>query len=338
MHILIVDDERIIRNGLKNMLLSYHTPFASIRLAENGEQAMELIRQDPPNLVITDIRMPKMDGLELCKRIHKSYNFITVVVLSGFAEFEYAKQCMTYGVKEYLLKPVVKADIHELLDKLLEANKKGVLTPTQSEKYLDEMTEHIWQLRLQELDGVLEQWLCYCRGCTDHPSQLKELLEDSFQAVLDRLKAKGHGYTEPAPYIQESPLNDVDGRFREKIRELTDELAMRRGGFKDLMAEAKSYIEQNIAKEITLEEVANLVGLTPNYFSLYFKKTTGTTFINYRMKKRIELAEQLLALPHYRIVDVAHEIGYEDYSHFAKTFRKIKGLTPTEFRSRLGIK
>ncbi|MNJ71465.1 HTH-type transcriptional activator Btr [compost metagenome] len=104
------------------------------------------------------------------------------------------------------------------------------------------------------------------------------------------------------------------------------------------MAEAKAYIERNIAKEVTLEEVANLVGLTPNYFSLYFKKATGVTFINYRMTKRIEMAEKLLALPHYRIVDVAHETGYEDYSHFAKTFRKVNGLTPTEFRSRLGIK
>ena len=119
MHILIVDDEMIIRNGLKNMMLSYSKSFSSIRVAENGEQALAMIAEYPPNIMITDIRMPKMDGLELCKRIHKSYSFIRVVVISGFAEFEYAKQCMGYGVKEYLLKPVVKMDIHEMLDRLL---------------------------------------------------------------------------------------------------------------------------------------------------------------------------------------------------------------------------
>ncbi|MFX3636240.1 MAG: response regulator [Candidatus Pristimantibacillus sp.] len=338
MHILIVDDEMIIRNGLKNMMLSYSKPFASIRVAENGEQALDLIAEYPPQIVITDIRMPRMDGLELCKRIHESYPYIRVVVISGFAEFEYAKQCVAYGVKEYMLKPVIKMDIHEMLDRLLTALDKGVVTPTQSEKWLDEMTEHIWNLRLPDVDKCLDEWLTYCGERIDHPNQLNELLEDSFLAVLDRLKVKGYSFTDSDSYLEKKTLPEIKMRFRDKVNSITDELAQRRGGFKDLLAEAKAYIEQNIAKEVTLEEVANLVGLTPNYFSLYFKKATGVTFINYRMSKRIEAAEQLLALPHYRIVDVAHETGYEDYSHFAKTFRKMKGITPTEFRSRLGIK
>ena len=213
-----------------------------------------------------------------------------------------------------------------------------MVTPTESEKWLDEMSEHIWKLRLQDVDQCLEKWLTYCCERTDHPNRLSELLDDSFQAVLDRLKMKGHNYTGTVANIEIGAFAEINEGFRAKIHFLTDDLALRRGGFKDLMAEAKDYIEQNIAKEVTLEEVANLVGLTPNYFSLYFKKATGVTFINYRMTKRIALAEKLLALPHYRIVDVAHEIGYEDYSHFAKTFRKVNGLTPTEFRSRLGIK
>lgn len=339
MHILIVDDEMIIRNGIKNMMLSYSNPFTSIRTAENGEQALAFIAEYPPNIIITDIRMPRMDGLQLCKRIHDIYPYIRVVVISGFAEFEYAKQCMAYGVKEYMLKPVVKKDIHEMLDKILPAMEKGVVAPTHSKKWLDEMTEHIWQLRLPDLDKCLDDWLSYCGERTDHPQQLNELLEDSFQAVLDRLQDKGHQYTGiAAAAIEKNTLTDGKQSFRDKIHSVTDELALRRGGFKDLMTEVRAYIEKNIAKEVTLEEVANLVGLTPNYFSLYFKKTTGVTFVNYRMTKRIEAAEQLLAQPHYRIVDVAHEIGYEDYSHFAKTFRKVKGITPTEFRSKLGIK
>lgn len=338
MHIVIVDDEMIIRNGLKNMMLSYSKPFASIRVAENGEQALSLIAEYPPHIIITDIRMPKIDGLELCKRIHESYPYIRVVVISGFAEFEYAKQCVAYGVKEYMLKPVIKMDIHEMLDRMLSTLNKGVVTPTQSEKWLEEMTEHIWNLRLQDVDKCLDEWLSYCGERIDHPNQLNELLEDSFRAVLDRLRVKGYDFTDVDPPLEKRSLTEIKMRFRGKIRSITDELALRRGGFKDMLAEAKAYIQQNIAKEVTLEEVANLVGLTPNYFSLYFKKTTGVTFINYRMTKRIEAAEQLLALPHYRIVDVAHETGYEDYSHFAKTFRKMKGITPTEFRSRLGIK
>ncbi|MFF2091342.1 response regulator [Paenibacillus sp. NPDC058174] len=349
MHILIVDDEIIIRNGLKHMMTTYSKPFTSVRVAENGEEALARIAEYPPNILITDIRMPKMDGLELCKRIQILYPYIRVVVISGFAEFEYAKQCVAYGVKEYMLKPVVKSDIHEMLDRILPAMEKGVVTPTQSKQWLDEITEHIWQLRIPELDQCLDEWLRYCAERTDHPNQLKELLNDSFQAVLDRLQAKGHNHSEAKPSTltpasSSSESNDnygfsgIQEQFRRRIHTVTNELALRRDGFKDIMSEVKAYIEQNIAREVTLEEVANLVGLTPNYFSLYFKKTTGVTFINYRIAKRIEFAEQLLALPHYRIVDVAHEIGYEDYSHFAKTFRKVKGITPTEYRSSLGIK
>lgn len=338
MHLLIVDDEVMIRNGIKHMVSSYGKPFSTIRLAENGEQALAMIAERPPDLVITDIRMPRMDGLELSRNIHELYGYITVVIISGFAEFEYAKKCVAYGVKEYLLKPVVKKDIHEMLDKLLPGMEKSVVAPTQAKKWLDEMTEHMWQLQTKEMERCLEDWLAYCRERTEHPEQLRALLQDSCHGVLDRLKEKGHHDPQASAPILKGSFEEVMEAFREQIRSIAGELTARRGGFKDLMAEAKAYIDQNIGKEVTLEEVANLVGLTPNYFSMFFKKATGVTFINYRMTRRMELAEQLLALPHYRIVDVAHEVGYEDYSHFAKTFRKMKGLSPTEYRSRLGIK
>ncbi|MGI2292738.1 response regulator transcription factor [Paenibacillus sp. GXUN7292] len=338
MHVLVVDDEVIIRNGIKHMISTYRKPFSSIRLAENGEQALQFIADAAPQLVITDIRMPKMDGLELCKQLYEKYPYITIVVISGFAEFEYAQKCMSYGVKNYLLKPVIKQDMHELLDKLLVELEKGVVEPTQVKRWMDEIVEQIWQLQLDTATGSIDGWLDYCTAKTGTPGQLKILLSDFYAGVIEQLQVKGHQSSLIEAALTGGSFDQLRGSFQRSLLELAKEIMQRRGGYKDVMDEAREYIEQHLSREVTLEEVAQHVGLTPNYFSMYFKKTMGVTFIHYRMNKRMELAEQLLAQPHYRIVDIAHEVGYEDYSHFAKTFRKVKGLSPTEYRARLGIK
>ncbi len=338
MHLMIVDDEAIIRNGLKHMASTQGSDCKSIRLAENGFDALSQIAEFIPDLVITDIRMPKMDGLELCKQLYEKYPYITVVVISGFAEFEYAQKCMSFGVKHYLLKPVVKKDIHELLDKLLPELETNMLEPSQVNKYVEEIAEYIWQLNEQQTSERIGDWLDYCIGKTKSPRQLQILLHDFYTTLLQVLQTKGHQSTVMEISLQGNQTEHIVNSFESALMRLLGELAQRRGGYKDVMKEAIDYIDSHLGTEITLEEVAQYVGLTPNYFSMYFKKTMGVTFVNYRMSKRMELAEHLLAQPHYRIVDVAHGVGYEDYSHFAKTFRKVKGSSPTEYRARLGIK
>ncbi|MFN1222444.1 response regulator, partial [Enterococcus faecium] len=81
---------------------------------------LELIRSHEPDIVLTDIRMPKMDGLELCRSIYEEFPDIQTVVISGFNDFEYAQKCLAYGVKQYLLKPATKPELHEALDTVLK--------------------------------------------------------------------------------------------------------------------------------------------------------------------------------------------------------------------------
>lgn len=119
---------------------------------------------------------------------------------------------------------------------------------------------------------------------------------------------------------------------------MNDLLTARRGNYKDPMEEAKAYIDNHLSVEISLKEVADMVGITPTYFSSLFKKVSGETFVSYRIHKRMEKARELLSIPHMRTVDVAAEVGYEDYPHFTKTFKKISGVSPSEYRSLLGIK
>lgn len=339
MRLLIVDDEPIIRKGLAKMAERYPVPFTAVATASNGLDALDHIRKQAPDIMFTDIRMPKMDGLELCRQIHECYDHIQVVVISGYGDFHYAQQCMSFGVRHYLLKPVSQTDVDEVLDKLRRERHKGYVSVSRYEAWIEQGEQAIWELKLDEVERLTQEWKEYCLSAEMSLQQLQELLDECVEMLVKRLSRK---FTVSVPAKkQTSPKTkeEVFAIFGGQLDEIVAGLVTKRSGnFRDPMKEAKSYIDSHLSKDITLEEVAERVGLTPTYFSCLFKKVTNETFVQYRIKKRMERAQQLLAVPHMRIVDVAAEVGYEDYPHFTKTFKKMMGYSPSEYRTMLGIK
>ena len=99
-----------------------------------------------------------------------------------------------------------------------------------------------------------------------------------------------------------------------------------------LMAEACLYISQNCAEPLTLDSVAHQLGISKSYFSHLFKDYTQMTFIDYLIRERINRAETLFLGPKKRILDIAIECGFSSISSFNRTFKKVKGISPTEFR------
>jgi two-component system response regulator YesN len=127
-------------------------------------------------------------------------------------------------------------------------------------------------------------------------------------------------------------------RFETSLERVLQELrTKRKGKLKDPIEEAKSYIETHLAEEVSLEEVAERIGLNPSYFSQLFKQSTQETFVQYRTRRRMEKAKKLLAQPQYRITDISGEVGYADHPHFTKTFKKYVGCLPSEYRIKLGV-
>ena len=108
--VLIVDDESILRNGLKYICDWEKEGFQLIGEASNGREALEIIKREEPNIVITDLIMPEIDGVELIKFIKKDYPNIKVLVLSNVSEFEYVKDTFKYGINDYLLKTEASAE------------------------------------------------------------------------------------------------------------------------------------------------------------------------------------------------------------------------------------
>ncbi|MDW7658273.1 MAG: response regulator [Bacillota bacterium] len=117
-HAIIVDDEYVIREGLAEGIDWNRLGFSRPIVAGNGLEALEAIRQKQPHLVITDVKMPVMDGIELCNRIRQEYPEIKTMIISGFSEFEYARKAIEYDVTAYLLKPIREETLIEQILKL----------------------------------------------------------------------------------------------------------------------------------------------------------------------------------------------------------------------------
>ena len=115
-NVLIVDDEPFIRQGLKILINWNYYGYNIIGEASNGKEAIKFIEKNKVDLIISDIKMPEMDGLDLVKNIYQKWNKkIKCIMLSGYYEFEYAKKAIKYGVKEYILKPIEREELTNIL-------------------------------------------------------------------------------------------------------------------------------------------------------------------------------------------------------------------------------
>ena len=133
MRIIIVEDEPNTREGIQNMIRRY-TEHQVAAVAENGEEGLEMIEKYRPHLVITDVRMPRMNGLEMLEAVKKKGIDVQAVVLTGYSEFEYARQALRLGVAEYVLKPLSLDDFLSALEQIearLEQKKAERMLPEQ---------------------------------------------------------------------------------------------------------------------------------------------------------------------------------------------------------------
>ena len=112
---LIVDDEPLMRTYLANNLTAICPFFSVTGIASDGKEAMDWLQKQRFDLVITDIRMPEMDGLGLSKYIYEAFPRTKVIILSGYNEFEYARNALKYQVTDYLLKPLNDNDLSDVL-------------------------------------------------------------------------------------------------------------------------------------------------------------------------------------------------------------------------------
>ncbi|MFB9277370.1 response regulator [Cohnella cellulosilytica] len=214
--LLIADDEKNIRLGLKAMIEREYPGAYSIRLAADGRQALEEHGREPADILLTDIRMPNMDGIALIRKLAELGNSPVLLILSGYDDFQYAKEAIKHKVKEYLLKPIVREDLFAALDKAeaeLEEREalRGRLEET--DKYREGMRlntlRHVWsapELEPEEVAalageaGLQDYASGFCVGILDTSGHQRNVIK-----VIEYLGVFG----KDDPYIC---LEDKEGR------------------------------------------------------------------------------------------------------------------------------
>lgn len=140
--VFLVEDEVIIRSGVKKSINWEQEGYEFVGEASDGELAYPMILKEKPDILITDIRMPFMDGLELSRLVKKELPDIKILILSGYDEFEYAKKAIKIGVTEYLLKPISAAKLTEVLNAVSETIRQENEEKNLLETYFAEMREN----------------------------------------------------------------------------------------------------------------------------------------------------------------------------------------------------
>lgn len=140
--VFLVEDEMVIRRGIKNSIDWEKEGYIFCGEASDGELAYSMIIKEKPDILITDIRMPFMDGLELCKLVKKELPNIKILILSGYDEFDYAKEAIRLGVTEYLLKPISSGKLLEALNGVSESIRREKEDKDLVRKYMEEMREN----------------------------------------------------------------------------------------------------------------------------------------------------------------------------------------------------
>lgn len=155
MKILIAEDEIRIREGLESLLGRFHD-LELVGVVEDGKEGLEAIRRLNPDIVITDVRMPNMDGLEMLKQVAAEGIMIKAIVLSAYSEFEYARQAIKLGVTEYLLKPISVHEFSNAIENIrLEIEREQQRNPSQLGT-LEHILQAILNNQLEINDEVLD--------------------------------------------------------------------------------------------------------------------------------------------------------------------------------------
>lgn len=244
--LLIVDDEEYVRNGLKKRYAWRELGFRVVGTCRNGREALDFVNANRPHVVLTDIMMPGMSGLELAAHIHQSYPQIHVVLLSAYNEFKFAQQAIKSGVKGYLVKPAAEEDVKELFTSIAKT-----LLPVAEQEDSPAPNEELYPQRSHE-----KQWITHA----------KQYVEAHLGNKITLQEVAGELYLTPAYFSiffkKETGQNFIDYVTYVKIQK------------------AKQLLQHS---DLLVKDIAYHVGYDDySYFCKIFRKLVGSTPLDYR--------------------------------------------------------
>ena len=342
--IIIVDDEKMIREGLVTTVPWGEMGIEVVGSAENGRVALEIALDKKPHIILTDIRMPKMDGIELLKKIKEELPKTKVLILSGYDDFSYAQQALKYGAAGYIIKPVNVEELRKIMEEVMLTFK---------EEYDKDLH---WIKIHREMEYEIQQYIMYIRvlnkeeafsllskisnkGMLSNVSVdiYKKLYVEIMDTTLNVLKEDGiqleeeqrYKYLDLINFTTIGELQDWIYIFTDKLMELV--LKNKKDNYRIVIKNAVQYINEHFNEDLSIQQIAEAVHLSPNYFSHVFKKEREESFTDYLNKFRVNKAKVLLSEHIYKVYEVAEMVGYSEYKYFSSVFKKITGVSPTDY-------
>ncbi len=413
--LLIAEDELTTRRGLVNMVKWNEIGFQVDGEFTDGQELLDYLKRNVPDVILTDIKMSRVSGLEIARFVWEENLPVQVVFLSGYKDFDYAQSAVEYRVLHYLVKPVsiprireVFTGIREKLDqqnalqnamlnrvdhyqKLIHYQKQQFVTDAWSGQGNDvrqakeriplfhadlDHRHHLFLVRLfmendpqyfkfladYGLQELQEQLLCILRKLDPHleyypikweePGKGRMLSglgvfweneeypgESDTHARMWKIKEqlKDEVYQLMAIRIELAVLKEMDSpeellSMTKNLEKMEEANQLPAGGFETVIA----YIQEHYCEDITLSHIAEKVFLNPIYISRLIKEQTGKNYTDLIMELRIRKAVELLKNTDLYVYEIAEKVGYHNLKYFYKVFKKVKGKSPNDYRTKKG--
>jgi two-component system, response regulator YesN len=357
--IIVIDDELFVRKGIITGVdwNKYNIEIAGE--AADGVSGLALIKKEQPHIVVTDIRMPRMNGLDMIKECKSLYPSIKILVLSVLEDYGTLRQAIQLGVDDYIHKLTHPDDLVKVLLKMKEdlskepavdyynKDKKSILAIGRPESHQTFVSGEVWKRYQNALEGNDKQlaWELFHKifpedlhQATELSAIKSEVCQWVSQCIQFVKEWGGNPHLFQNAYeeiMQKEFYNDLKEwcmRLHCFLWEMIQEL---KGGPKRAEIEkAKEYINLHYMEHIKIPDIAKNIGLSETYFSFLFTKETGKTFITYLQEKRVEEAKQLLRRRILPWIQVGEKVGFENPKYFAKVFKKHIGMTPVQYQGK----
>lgn len=332
--VMLVDDESKVREAIRHLVPWKELGISLIGNCSNAVEALHEMTEEMPDILITDIKMPVMNGIELIGQAKAMYPLLQCVIISGYDEFPLAQAAMLEGVRHYLLKPCMQDDVVEVLKKCIAQiikDKKEVLGHCENRNAI--VDKLVWDMRnLSANDGEAE--------CEEQIRQMmvyygedKGLLREAAVALV--VKHWPQKDAQKAMNIV-GKLFDARNDLYAYVAQILVEKQRLLSEDESFVVKVKRYVENNFDQSnLSLQYVADeVVNMDAKYVGKKFHQKIGSKFNDYLLKVRIEHAINMLSSKsNYKMYEIAEAVGLgNNVQYFYQLFKRYTGMTPREYK------
>lgn len=362
--VVIVEDEERIRNGLRKCINWSEMGFEVVGAFEDGESALNYISENPCEVVMTDIMMGAMSGLELIGELKVLDSKLKIIIVSGYSDYSYMKQAIKYKVDDYLLKPVERVELEKVysaLKKELDEEKRDLIL---QDSFIGPMID-LYDEKNESVN-TKKQLPFYKKLIAALNSEDEEQIEAIIAEMMQEYECltqeeigdnlKKIYYTIAVEFKKRNidVIRISEGMFNyNKLPDRSTPQAMEQyivqsfkclcQGLKhveqdydnDLVENVIDYINRHVMEDIGNEVIAIKFSVHPSYLCRVFRKKTGEYLADYILRVKVKKTIQLLKTEKYKVAEIAEMMGYSSGNYFSTQFKKYTGYSPSEYSCRV---